>query len=120
MPPVRPLEQADQPSPASAVAVGGIPQRGVIGGEPSAPGAATPAATAGAGHGHLVHIRPSAGWWDFRLDEVWACRGLLWFLVWKDVKVRYKETIIGAAWAVLQPVFTMILFTIFFGRIAKL
>jgi lipopolysaccharide transport system permease protein len=67
-----------------------------------------------------VQIRPTAGWWDFRLGEVWASRELLWFLVWKDVKVRYKETVIGAAWAVLQPVFTMIVFTIFFGRLAKL
>ena len=68
---------------------------------------------------NVVQIRPAAGWWDFRLGEVWASRELLWFLVWKDVKVRYKETLIGAAWAVLQPVFTMIVFTIFFGRLAK-
>ena len=113
MPPVRPVEQADPRGPAPAVAVDGIPGAGVIGGRPFA--STAPAAT-----GPVIHIRPTAGWWDFRLGEVWACRELLWFLVWKDVKVRYKETLIGAAWAVLQPVFTMVVFTIFFGRIAKL
>ncbi|HMF44512.1 MAG TPA: ABC transporter permease [Polyangia bacterium] len=90
-----------------------MPSGGVAGAAPGASVAPAPSP-------HVVHIRPTAGWWDFRLGEVWASRELLWFLVWKDVKVRYKETVIGAAWAVLQPVFTMIVFTIFFGRLAKL
>jgi lipopolysaccharide transport system permease protein len=111
MPPVRPAEQADsKPSPTQVVAVDGIPSAGVVlGAEP--PPAAAPLS--------VLVIRPTAGWWDFRLGEVWASRELLSFLVWKDIKVRYKETAIGAAWAVLQPVFTMIVFTIFFGRLAK-
>lgn len=64
-------------------------------------------------------IKPSKGWSfpDFR--EVWKYRELLYFLVWRDVKVRYKQTILGAAWAVIQPFFTMVVFSIFFGRFAK-
>ena len=54
---------------------------------------------------------------DFR--ELWKYRELLYFLVWRDVKVRYKQTILGAAWAVIQPFFTMVVFSIFFGRFAK-
>ena len=53
-----------------------------------------------------------------RLDELWAHRELLYFFVWRDVKVRYKQTALGAAWAVLQPLLTMLIFTIFFGRMA--
>ena len=52
--------------------------------------------------------------------ELWAYRELFWFLVWRDVKVRYKQTFFGVAWAVLQPLFTMIVFSIFFGRLARL
>ncbi len=54
------------------------------------------------------------------LKELWDYRELLYFLVWRDVKVRYKQTYIGIAWAMIQPFFTMIVFTIFFGRIAKI
>ena len=54
---------------------------------------------------------------DFR--DLWAHRDLLYFLAWRDVKVRYKQTILGAAWAVLQPVLTMVVFTVLFGRLAK-
>ncbi len=67
----------------------------------------------------IIHIRPSRGWASLRLDEVWAYRELLYFLIWRDVKVRYKQTLLGAAWAVLQPLMTMVVFTIFFGRLAK-
>jgi lipopolysaccharide transport system permease protein len=63
-------------------------------------------------------IRPSRGWIALQLKEVWAYRELLYFLVWRDVKVRYKQTALGAAWAIVQPVATMIVFTIFFGRLA--
>jgi lipopolysaccharide transport system permease protein len=64
-------------------------------------------------------IQPSRGFGSLRLKELWEYRELLYFLIWRDIKVRYKQTILGAAWAVLQPVFTMIVFTIFFGRLAK-
>lgn len=59
------------------------------------------------------------GWAPLRLGELWKYRELLYFLVWRDVKVRYKQTILGAAWAVLQPLLTMIIFTLVFGRLAK-
>ncbi|HZP34555.1 MAG TPA: ABC transporter permease [Candidatus Acidoferrales bacterium] len=55
-----------------------------------------------------------------RLGELWAYRELLYFFVWRDVKVRYKQTAIGAAWAILQPFLSMIVFSLFFGRLAKL
>jgi len=64
-------------------------------------------------------IRPSAGWVPLRLRELWDYRELLFFFVWRDVKVRYKQTALGAAWAVIQPFFTMVVFSIFFGRLAK-
>ncbi len=67
----------------------------------------------------LVRIEPSRGWTALKLKEVWAYRELLYFLVWRDVKVRYKQTVLGAAWAILQPLMTMLVFTIFFGRLAK-
>lgn len=64
-------------------------------------------------------ICPTKGWAPLRLGELWKYRELLYFLVWRDVKVRYKQTILGAAWAVLQPLLTMIIFTLVFGRLAK-
>jgi len=67
----------------------------------------------------IVRIEPPRGWLDLRLGEVWAYRELLYFLVWRDVKVRYKQTVIGVAWVVLQPLLTMGVFTLFFGRLAK-
>jgi lipopolysaccharide transport system permease protein len=68
----------------------------------------------------VTHIRPGARAMSFTLDEVWHARELLYFLVWRDVKVRYKQTALGIAWSVLQPFLTMVVFTIFFGRLAKL
>jgi lipopolysaccharide transport system permease protein len=67
----------------------------------------------------VTHIRPGARAMSFTLDEVWHARELLYFLVWRDVKVRYKQTALGIAWSVLQPFLTMVVFTIFFGRLAK-
>ena len=64
-------------------------------------------------------IRPSRGWISLKLKEVWEYRELLYFLIWRDVKVRYKQTVLGATWAILQPVATMVVFTIFFGRLAN-
>src|SRR5215210_9341216 len=63
-------------------------------------------------------IRPSRGWVPVDLGELWEHRELLYFLVWRDVKVRYKQTFLGAAWANLQPVATMVVFSLFFGRLA--
>ncbi|HEV3164069.1 MAG TPA: ABC transporter permease, partial [Isosphaeraceae bacterium] len=63
-------------------------------------------------------ITPQPGWVGLNLREFWAYRELLYFLTWRDIKVRYKQTTLGAAWAVLQPVMTMAIFTIFFGRLA--
>ena len=70
---------------------------------------------------HLVEvIQPSKGWVPLKLRELWHYRELLYFLVWRDVKVRYKQTALGAAWAIIQPVFTMLVFSIFFGRLANM
>jgi len=66
----------------------------------------------------LVVIQPSSKWNLINLRDIWAYRELLFFLTWRDVKVRYKQTLLGAAWAILQPLFMMIIFTIFFGRLA--
>ena len=65
-------------------------------------------------------IEPPSRWVPIRLGEIWEFRDLLYFLSWRDLKVRYKQTFIGAAWAVLQPLLTMIVFTVFFGRLAKI
>ena len=67
----------------------------------------------------LVVIQPSKSWRVISLKDIWAYRELLFFLTWRDVKVRYKQTALGAAWAILQPLFMMIIFTIFFGRLAE-
>jgi len=66
----------------------------------------------------LVVIQPSRKWNLLSLKDIWAYRELLFFLTWRDVKVRYKQTALGAAWAILQPLFMMLIFTIFFGRLA--
>jgi homopolymeric O-antigen transport system permease protein len=66
-----------------------------------------------------LRIAPSKGWISLKLDELWEYRELLYFLVWRDIKVRYKQTALGAAWAIIQPFFTMIVFSLFFGRLAK-
>jgi lipopolysaccharide transport system permease protein len=66
----------------------------------------------------LITIEPSRGWISPKLDELWEYRELLYFLAWRDIKVRYKQTLLGAAWAVIQPFSTMVVFSIFFGRLA--
>lgn len=63
-------------------------------------------------------LRPSHGWVPVDLRELWRFRELLYFLAWRDIKVRYKQTVLGIAWAVIQPLFTMLIFTLFFGRLA--
>jgi lipopolysaccharide transport system permease protein len=67
----------------------------------------------------ILTITPSRGWVALNLVEVWAHRELLFFLTWRDIKVRYKQTALGAIWAIIQPLFPMLIFTLFFGRLAK-
>src|SRR5262250_656992 len=67
-----------------------------------------------------MRIEPPRGLFNLHLGEVWQYRELLYFFVWRDVKVRYKQTVVGVLWVVLQPLMTMGVFTIFFGRLAKL
>jgi lipopolysaccharide transport system permease protein len=68
----------------------------------------------------VLVLRPSRGLVRLNLRDVWAYRELLYFLIWRDVKVRYKQTALGAAWAILQPVMTMVVFSVFFGRLANM
>ncbi len=65
-------------------------------------------------------IEPKKGWIPIDLKEIWNYRELLYFLTKRDIKVRYKQTVLGGLWAIIQPVFTMIVFTLFFGRLAKM
>jgi lipopolysaccharide transport system permease protein len=67
-----------------------------------------------------MRIEPPRGWFNLHLSELWEYRELLYFFVWRDVKVRYKQTAIGVVWVILQPVLTMLVATLFFGRLAKL
>jgi lipopolysaccharide transport system permease protein len=65
-------------------------------------------------------IRPPSGWVSLGLKELWEYRELLYFLTWRDIKVRYKQTALGAAWAVIQPVFMMVVFSLFFGKLGHI
>jgi len=67
-----------------------------------------------------IQIEPSKGWVFLKLHDLWEYRELLYFLAWRDIKVRYKQTVLGAAWAIIQPFSTMVVFSIFFGRLAKM
>ena len=82
----------------------------------------TVAAPLSTGHASLptTRIEPSRGWFNLRLKELWEYRELLYFFVWRDVKIRYKQTAIGVLWVILQPLLTMIVFTLFFGKLAKM
>jgi lipopolysaccharide transport system permease protein len=68
----------------------------------------------------VTFIKPSRGWVSLKLSELWEYRELIYFLTWRDIKVRYKQTALGAAWAIIQPFFTMVVFSLFFGRLAKI
>jgi lipopolysaccharide transport system permease protein len=68
----------------------------------------------------VTFIAPPSRWWAIQFGELWFYRELLYFFVWRDIKLRYKQTAIGASWAILQPFLTMLVFTIFFGRLAHL
>ena len=67
-----------------------------------------------------IIIEPSRGWIGLKLRELWEYRDLLFFLAWRDISVRYKQTILGAAWAIIQPFFSMVVFSLFFGRLAQI
>jgi lipopolysaccharide transport system permease protein len=96
---------------AGPAAAGAVPQS-LLG---PAPLEGEPGAQAG-----TTRIRPARGWQMLNVRELWRYRELLFFLIWRDVKVRYKQTVLGAAWAVLQPLMMMVVFTIFFSRVAGL
>jgi lipopolysaccharide transport system permease protein len=66
-----------------------------------------------------LRIQPSHGWVSLKFNELWQYRELLVFFVWRDIKIRYKQTIMGVSWAILQPFFIMVLFSLFFGRLAQ-
>jgi len=68
----------------------------------------------------LLVLRPKKGWQQLGLKDLWQYRELLYFLCWRDIKVRYKQTALGVAWAIVQPLMTMVLFSLFFGRLAKM
>jgi lipopolysaccharide transport system permease protein len=68
----------------------------------------------------IMRITPPTRWWLLPLGELWDFRELVYFFVWRDIKIRYKQTAIGAAWAVLQPLLTMLIFSLFFGRLAHI
>jgi lipopolysaccharide transport system permease protein len=68
---------------------------------------------------HVIVVKPSKGWISLKLKELWEYRELLYFMAWRDIKVRYKQTVLGAAWAIIQPFFTMVVFSIFFGKLAR-
>lgn len=65
-------------------------------------------------------IRPKNKWWQFDWKEIWLFRDLFYFLTWRDVKVKYKQTVVGALWAIFQPFVTMVVFTVFFGKLGKI
>lgn len=67
----------------------------------------------------VIYIKPTHGWPSLRLGEMWEYRELLYFFVLRDIKVRYKQTIMGASWAIIQPLLTAVIFSLFFGRLAK-
>lgn len=67
----------------------------------------------------FLAIEPSSGWVPLRLKELWEYRELLFFLTWRDIKVRYKQTVLGAAWAIIQPFSVMVVFSVIFGRLIK-
>src|SRR6202789_1282643 len=81
----------------------------------------TPAPAALATHPiPVMRITPPTRWWILPFGELWDFRELIYFFVWRDIKIRYKQTAIGAAWAVLQPLLTMLIFSLFFGRLAHI
>ncbi|MHB1225821.1 MAG: ABC transporter permease [Gemmatimonadaceae bacterium] len=98
-----------------------IDESPVVHGQPAAPAVAEVASGHDdGGGGSLTVITPARGWASLGLGELWEYRELVYFLTWRDVKVRYKQTVLGASWAIIQPLFTMIVFSLFFGRLAAM
>jgi lipopolysaccharide transport system permease protein len=79
-----------------------------------------PAAPSSAPAARALLIRPARGWSALHLRDLWQYRELAFFLTWRDVSVRYKQTVLGAAWAIIQPFMTMVVFSVFFGRLGKI
>ena len=71
-------------------------------------------------HETITVIEPTSGWMNLNTGELWAHRELIYFLVWREIKVRYKQTALGAVWAIMQPLFTMLIFSLFFGKLARM
>lgn len=71
------------------------------------------------GAGPMIRLAPSGNWPSINLRELWEYRELLYFLIWRDIKVRYRQTVLGASWAIIQPLSSMLIFSVFFGRLAK-
>jgi lipopolysaccharide transport system permease protein len=69
---------------------------------------------------NTILIKPSRGWVSLNLKDLWEYRELIYFFAWRDIKIRYKQTVLGAAWAIIQPFFTMAVFSLFFGKLAKM
>src|SRR4029077_6146154 len=67
----------------------------------------------------VTRIEAARAWPSLKLGELWGYRELIYFLIWRDIKTRYKQTVLGTGWAIIQPVFTMLLFSLFFGRLAR-
>ena len=67
----------------------------------------------------VIRIAAARPWPSLNLQELWTAREMMYFLIWRDIKVRYKQTVLGTGWALIQPLFTMVLFSLFFGRLAK-
>jgi lipopolysaccharide transport system permease protein len=113
---------AGAPAPAAAaIPSGATPQPAGAAGWPASP--TSPAAvdpSAPPPDEHLTILQPRPGWQVIDLAEAWRYRELLYFFVWRDVKVRYKQTVLGAAWAILQPFAQMVVFSIFFGRMVEM
>src|SRR5450759_4486465 len=68
----------------------------------------------------VVYLRPPKGWSALNLRDLWFYRELIYFMTWRDIKVRYKQAVLGISWAILQPLLTMVIFSIIFGNLAKL
>src|SRR5512139_2707163 len=68
----------------------------------------------------MLRIEPSKGWGSPQLRELWEYRELLYFFIWRNVKIKYKQTVLGVGWAIIQPLLTMVVFSFFFGRLAKI
>ncbi|HZJ47238.1 MAG TPA: ABC transporter permease [Pyrinomonadaceae bacterium] len=75
--------------------------------------------TTGMDRKNVLRIEPSKGWVPLKMRDLWEYRELVYFLVWRNVKIRYKQTALGASWAIIQPFMTMLVFSLFFGRLAK-